>query len=240
MRLRLRMHDPLRLGHELTPGGAGARHGGSAVTLRQLRRPRETARPPVLRSAMPSADPNVHHMQRASRRDGSPEAAIQGAEATAPVVDRGTFHRLVEIMGDPEFVAELLDTFAAEASAMIGGLDEAIGEKSAVTVWRVAHTLKSNAAPFGAMALSDACRALEALAKNGALDGAGVLILPVLSALVTSLGLLPYKCRPADRQRRRSARECRSWPPRSRACPREFRPSATVLRADGLVRVRTR
>jgi HPt (histidine-containing phosphotransfer) domain-containing protein len=75
-------------------------------------------------------------------------------------------------------VAELLDTFAAEASAMIGGLDEAIGEKSAETVWRVAHTLKSNAATFGAMALSDACRALEALAKNGALDGAGVLILP--------------------------------------------------------------
>ena len=94
-------------------------------------------------------------------------------------------------MGDPEFVAELLDTFAAEASAMIGGLDEAIGEKSAETVWRVAHTLKSNAATFGAMALSAACRALETLAKNGALDGAGVLILPVLSALMTSLGLLP-------------------------------------------------
>ena len=117
---------------------------------------------------------------------------FDGAEATAAVVDRGTFDRLVETMGDPEFVAELLDTFAAEASAMIGGLDEAIGEKSDETVWRVAHTLKSNAATFGAMALSDACRALEALAKNGALDGAGVLILPVLSALMTSLGLLPY------------------------------------------------
>src|ERR1017187_4411732 len=46
MRLRSGCTTHLRLGHELTPGATSARHGGSAVTLRQLRRPRETARPP--------------------------------------------------------------------------------------------------------------------------------------------------------------------------------------------------
>ena len=55
---------------------------------------------------------------------------------------------------------------------MIASLDEAIGSKNAELARRVAHTLKSNAATFGAMALSDACRALEAATREGNLDGA--------------------------------------------------------------------
>jgi HPt (histidine-containing phosphotransfer) domain-containing protein len=43
-------------------------------------------------------------------------------------------------------------------------------------VRRVAHTLKSNAATFGAMVLSDACRALEVVAREGRLDGAVELV----------------------------------------------------------------
>ncbi len=37
---------------------------------------------------------------------------------------------------------------------------------------RGAHTLKSNAATFGAAGLEGLCRALEAGARNGTLDGA--------------------------------------------------------------------
>jgi signal transduction histidine kinase/DNA-binding response OmpR family regulator len=123
----------------------------------------------------------VAAIQRASRRDEARGPAIQGAKATGPAVDRPTFERLLESMADLEFVAELLDTFAAEGQTMIASLDEAIGGKNTELARRVAHTLKSNAATFGAMALSDACRALEAATREGDLDGALELVVAIHS-----------------------------------------------------------
>ena len=75
-------------------------------------------------------------------------------------------------MGDAEFVADLLATFATDAPAMLNQIDSAIGNADTVTVRRIAHTLKSNAATFGAYPLSEACRQLEQAAKEGNLDGA--------------------------------------------------------------------
>jgi len=75
-------------------------------------------------------------------------------------------------MGDAEFVADLLETFTTDAPAMMSQIDSAIGNADAGTVRRIAHTLKSNSATFGALALSEACRELEHVAKEGHLDGA--------------------------------------------------------------------
>jgi HPt (histidine-containing phosphotransfer) domain-containing protein len=75
-------------------------------------------------------------------------------------------------MGDAEFVADLLETFMTDAPAMLNQIDSAIGNADAGTVRRIAHTLKSNAATFGAGALSEACRELEHAAKGGDLGGA--------------------------------------------------------------------
>ena len=49
----------------------------------------------------------------------------------------------------------------------------ALGEQNADSFRRAVHSLKSNAASFGAMTLSDLARDLEALARSGSLDGAG-------------------------------------------------------------------
>jgi HPt (histidine-containing phosphotransfer) domain-containing protein len=49
----------------------------------------------------------------------------------------------------------------------------ALGAKDADAFRRAAHSLKSNAASFGATTLSTLARDLEALAKSGSLDGAG-------------------------------------------------------------------
>ena len=84
-------------------------------------------------------------------------------------------------MGDPAFVAELLETFTGDAKTMLDELDRAISDGDVETARRTAHTLKSNAATFGAVSLSDACRQLEALARTGDLEGA-----PELAELVRS------------------------------------------------------
>ncbi len=55
---------------------------------------------------------------------------------------------------------------------MLDEIDSAIGNADAATIRRIAHTLKSNAATFGARSLSQTCRELEHAAREGNLDGA--------------------------------------------------------------------
>ena len=81
-------------------------------------------------------------------------------------LDPAAIEGLREIAGD-EFVADLVDTFRAEAPGLLGALGSADPEE----VRRAAHTLKSNAATFGAGELEALCRELEELAKTGSLDG---------------------------------------------------------------------
>jgi signal transduction histidine kinase/CheY-like chemotaxis protein/HPt (histidine-containing phosphotransfer) domain-containing protein len=114
----------------------------------------------------------VAAIQRVSRREGSHGSDPGSDHDLGPAVDEATLKRLAEAMGDPEFVAELLATFSTDAPGMIDGIDDAIAAEDAETVRRLAHTLKSNAATFGAIGLSDRCRELERVAKEGALGGA--------------------------------------------------------------------
>ena len=85
-------------------------------------------------------------------------------------IDRTTYDGLVESTGD-EFVCELVDTFLADAPEMLGELRSALGTHDAERFRRTAHSLKSNANTFGALALA-------ALAKDVELGG----LAPVLAA----------------------------------------------------------
>ncbi len=81
-------------------------------------------------------------------------------------LDPAAIEGLREIAGD-EFVADLVDTFRGEAPGLLATL----GSTDPEEVRRAAHTLKSNAATFGAGGLEALCRELEELAKTGSLDG---------------------------------------------------------------------
>lgn len=93
---------------------------------------------------------------------------------TGPL-ERAAIDELVAMTGgDPTFMAELIDTFASDAVAMLGELDAAVGAGDDAALMRPAHSLKSNAATFGATALAELCRALEADARGGVVpDPAG-------------------------------------------------------------------
>lgn len=84
---------------------------------------------------------------------------------------------------DPEFLAELVQTFLDESPAQLAELRDASASGDAHEIRRGAHTLKSNAATFGIVRLEDLCRELEHEANAGNLGGAEELTSAIGDAL---------------------------------------------------------
>jgi HPt (histidine-containing phosphotransfer) domain-containing protein len=93
------------------------------------------------------------------------------AEEARPAVDASVLGRLAESMGgDDAFVAELIEQFVTDSPALVAAARKGLETGDADDVRRAAHTLKSNAATFGANELADRSSRLEAAAKAGGLD----------------------------------------------------------------------
>ena len=115
-------------------------------------------------SAAPAAPHGLLHAPGAHVRVGTLEASAHGPDAAATQPIDAALARLEASVGDPEFVAELIGDFLAGLPGQLAALRSADAEE----MYRIAHTLKSNAATFGADALGVACRVLEAAAADGA------------------------------------------------------------------------
>jgi HPt (histidine-containing phosphotransfer) domain-containing protein len=75
-------------------------------------------------------------------------------------IDRAAYDELKETAG-AEFVAELVDTFLAEAPGMLAELRDALAAGDKDRFRRAAHSLKSNSNTFGAVALGVMAKQLE-------------------------------------------------------------------------------
>jgi PAS domain S-box-containing protein len=93
----------------------------------------------------------------------------------AGVLEADALERLRATLGE-DGTRQLVDSFVAEAPKLISALRSALDHGDAEGLRRAAHTLKSNAATFGATALSETSAALERIGANHALDGAAELI----------------------------------------------------------------
>ena len=93
-------------------------------------------------------------------------------------VDAAVVRKLVVSLGaeGPGSVGPLIEAFVAHAPDEIAALRHAVDRRAVDDVRRGAHTLKSNAASFGAVQLEDLCRELETEAKAGTLDRGPVLV----------------------------------------------------------------
>ncbi len=99
------------------------------------------------------------------------DAAAGPSDQPGPAVDPAVLARLAESMGgDEAFVAELIEQFVTDSPALVTAARHGLESGDTREVRRAAHTLKSNAATFGANELADRCRRLEADAKTGTLD----------------------------------------------------------------------
>ena len=89
------------------------------------------------------------------------------------ILDQTALDNLFATIGrDKIFLAEMIDTFLADSPNQIAAMHAAIQNERADEVRRAAHSLKSNAANFGAMELARLCKELEELGKRGEVSGA--------------------------------------------------------------------
>ena len=87
-------------------------------------------------------------------------------------LDMSTFEELKQMSGS-DFIDELVDTFLEDAPKLLAELRSSLAARDAESFRRAAHSLKSNAATFGANHLSALAKELELLGKEGKLDEAG-------------------------------------------------------------------
>ncbi|MFI5292996.1 MAG: Hpt domain-containing protein [Candidatus Limnocylindrales bacterium] len=92
---------------------------------------------------------------------------------TTDALDPEAFRHLLDITGgDLAFVDELIDTYLDDAVVQLQAMGQAAAEGDAEAMIRPAHSLKSSSANVGAMAVTEACRSLEADARSGTIDDA--------------------------------------------------------------------
>ena len=114
-------------------------------------------------------DELVAAIKRTPRREaGEP---VPPAETRNGPIDASVVVRLAEgTGGDAEFVSELIQQFVDDTPGLVAAARAGLETGDAEEVRRAAHTLKSNAATFGAQALAERSRELEEVAKHGALE----------------------------------------------------------------------
>ncbi len=96
------------------------------------------------------------------------------------ILDRAALNRMLELVGnDPDMFAEMLNEYFEDAPGFIAQLHTAAAEGNVDHLRITAHSLKSNSASFGALALAEQCRALEAQAKAGTCEGAAERIVAI-------------------------------------------------------------
>jgi HPt (histidine-containing phosphotransfer) domain-containing protein len=102
----------------------------------------------------------VAELTEALRRAWTSRHEGANAEPAKSVIDIASYREL-EATAGADFASELVGTFLEEAPSMLAELRTAHAASDADTFRRVAHSIKSNAATFGAVSLSDLARGLE-------------------------------------------------------------------------------
>jgi HPt (histidine-containing phosphotransfer) domain-containing protein len=85
------------------------------------------------------------------------------------ILDMNTFNELKESTG-ADYIGELIDAFLDDAPELFLQLKSALANKDTESFRRAAHSMKSNAATFGAMELSMLAKELEAKGRENNLE----------------------------------------------------------------------
>jgi CheY-like chemotaxis protein len=111
------------------------------------------------------------------RRQATEEKHVAEEAKIDGVLDSAALENLREMIGgDAEFLVELIDAFLEDAPQLLADMRQAVEQGDAAGLRLAAHSLKSNSADFGAIALSNLCRELEGMGKAGTIDGATELV----------------------------------------------------------------
>ena len=99
-------------------------------------------------------------------RTDRPATSASDSSAPAPL-DPAALTRLRTIASNEEAFGRLVSSFLDNGATLVAQLTDAAGSGDLEVLRRNAHTLKSNAASFGAVALAEWCGTLETRARSG-------------------------------------------------------------------------
>jgi CheY-like chemotaxis protein len=112
----------------------------------------------------------------------SPPSDTSAAMPDRAVLDPAALENLLAVVGGEfDFLVELIDSFLEEAPQLLGELKQFVEDGDAAGVRRVAHSLKSNGADFGATTFAELCKELEMVGKSGELEGAADLLAQIMA-----------------------------------------------------------
>ena len=130
--------------------------------------PAEVGEPPETAAETGAASP---------ARDDETQTPRAALAADAQALEQAALDNLLEALGgDEAFLAELVETFLEDAPVLLAEMRKAAQSGSAPDLRLHAHSLKSNSAEFGAMALNAICKKLEMMGKEEELAGAMPLV----------------------------------------------------------------
>lgn len=90
-----------------------------------------------------------------------------------PAIDAESLELLVEMIGadEPAAILDLFDTYLGDSTRQIEDLQASFIAGDYKNVHRIAHSMKSSSATFGALELSKYCERLERSAKDNCVSG---------------------------------------------------------------------
>ena len=97
-------------------------------------------------------------------------------------LDPTALERMRSIAPDDESFNRLVTSFLDNGVSLLAQLAEAAGNGDTDLLRRTSHTLKSNAAAFGATELADLCGTLEAQSRNDAVTGVDAQVAAIAAA----------------------------------------------------------
>jgi CheY-like chemotaxis protein/HPt (histidine-containing phosphotransfer) domain-containing protein len=123
----------------------------------------------IIDSALPPPAP--------STSDGPTESLLP-ANGSLPALDSEVLETLLTMIGEnvEDVLAELIENYLEDTPLRLKNLRQGLVEEKLHEFERMAHTIKSSSAIFGAMTLSDLCNELETMGRLGTLEGAAEII----------------------------------------------------------------
>lgn len=168
------------------PRGAGTQAITDARPARKAAGAETMAQPGKEKAKKPAADPKAAKPEAATgpgkaTQEARPAKTGSGAAVmgrTADALDPKAIKRLRVVLGKSSatMLPELIQTFLEEAPAQFTQMRAALAGPDLEVLRRVSHTLKSNAANFGAVSLEHLAHELNQLAKKESLEGVPELI----------------------------------------------------------------
>ena len=129
-----------------------------------------SAGPEPAAAAVPASQDHAEEVALIPEPDDRADASPQSDDG---VLDEAALANLNRTLGGKhEYFVEIVDSFLVDAPKFLADMAKGAESNDLALLRRASHTLKSNAAEFGAMELAAIAGSLETDAKNGQVDGA--------------------------------------------------------------------